>query len=182
MSKVRGPGCRMRALRQLAPAPRPPCAALRPPGTGGPAMCVRTVPFLAGEAWPGHSRAVMAEGSDFEEAKPDNLDARRLDIPMRPDNRADSEDLRLSGAVCRFELVRGGGDGEVARLAELQHGHIHLHQLRAAGIGKNAVAHRVRTGRLHATLPCIYLVGRPQTDVFGRMMAAALHFKGDALI
>ena len=101
---------------------------------------------------------------------------------MRPDNRADSEDLRLSGAVCRFELVRGGGDGEVARLAELQHGHIHLHQLRAAGIGKNAVAHRVRTGRLHATLPCIYLVGRPQTDVFGRMMAAALHFKGDALI
>jgi len=74
------------------------------------------------------------------------------------------------------------GDAEIARLAELQHGHLHLHQLRAAGIKRGAVAHRVRTGRLHPTLPSVYLVGRPQRDVLGRMMATALYFRGDALV
>ena len=42
--------------------------------------------------------------------------------------------------------------------------------------------HRVRTGRLHRTLPGVYLVGRPHADSFGRMMAAALYFRGDALV
>lgn len=31
-------------------------------------------------------------------------------------------------------------------------------------------------------LPGVYLVGRPQRDVFGRMMAAALYFRGDGLV
>lgn len=88
----------------------------------------------------------------------------------------------MAGAVCSFELVRGTGDGEVARLAELQHGHVHLYQLRGAGIGRNALAHRLRTGRLHATLPGVFLVGRPQRDLLGRIMAAALYLKGDALV
>jgi very-short-patch-repair endonuclease len=44
------------------------------------------------------------------------------------------------------------------------------------------VAHRVATGRLHLVLPRVYLVGRPQRDALGRMMAAALYFKGDALV
>lgn len=71
---------------------------------------------------------------------------------------------------------------EVARLAELQHGHVHLYQLRAAGIGKNALAHRLRSGRLHATLPCVFLVGRPQSDLLGRMMAPALYCRGGGLV
>ncbi|MDE3131657.1 MAG: DUF559 domain-containing protein [Acidobacteriota bacterium] len=71
----------------------------------------------------------------------------------------------------------------MSRLAELQHGHIHRLQLSAAGIGRHALAHRIRTGRLHATtLRGVYLVGRPQPDAAGRMMAAALYFKGDGLV
>ncbi len=88
----------------------------------------------------------------------------------------------LSGSIIRFEQVRGRGDAEIARLAELQHGHVHLHQLRAAGIKRGAILHRIQTGRLHATLPAVYLVGRPQRDVLGRMMAAALYFRGDGLV
>lgn len=67
-------------------------------------------------------------------------------------------------------------------MAEMQHGHIHLYQLRTAGIKRGAVVHRIDTGRLHAVLPGVYLVGRPQTDLLGRMMAAALYFRGDALV
>lgn len=78
--------------------------------------------------------------------------------------------------------MRGAGDAAVALLAERQHGHVHRDQLGAAGIGRHAIAGRVRAGRLHAALPGVYLVGRPRTDVVGRMMAAALHFRGDRLV
>ncbi len=89
--------------------------------------------------------------------------------------------MALQGGVCRFELVRGTGDVEIARLAELQHGHVHRKQLQAAGIGRNALAHRLRSGRLHLTAPSVYLVGRPRSDELGRIMAATLHFKGDGV-
>jgi very-short-patch-repair endonuclease len=74
------------------------------------------------------------------------------------------------------------GDGEIGRLAELQHGHIHLQQLQIAGVGRHARAHRLRNGQLHATLPSVFLVGRPKPTELGRIMAAALCFKGDALV
>jgi len=74
------------------------------------------------------------------------------------------------------------GDAEISRLAELQHGHVHRIQLRAAGLGRGAVSNRLATGRLHRSLPSVYLVGRPGADAAGREMAAALHFRGDALI
>ena len=124
----------------------------------------------------------MKANPDFEEAQPRNLKRSEADCAGRPENRTDSRKLQIGGSVCAFEPVRGTGDAEVARLAELQHGHVHVHQLRGAGIGKNAVARRVANGQLHVTLPRVYLVGRPQADVFGRMMAAALYFKGDGLI
>jgi very-short-patch-repair endonuclease len=124
----------------------------------------------------------MAAKRDVQAAQIEYLGGRTPEFRGRPEKRTDSGSLELGGAVIRFELVRGTGDAEVARLAELQHGHVHLHQLRAARIGRNALAHRVRTGRLHATLPRVYLVGRPQRDLLGRMMAAALYFRGDALV
>lgn len=67
------------------------------------------------------------------------------------------------------------------RLSDLQHGRIHLEQLRAAGIGANALAHRLRTGRLRRVLPSVYAVGRAESEFLGRSMAAVLHFKGDAV-
>lgn len=70
----------------------------------------------------------------------------------------------------------------MARLAELQQGHVHVRQLRAAGIGKSGLARRLRGGGLHAVLPGVYLVGRPHRDLRGRSMAGALYMKGDALV
>ncbi len=99
-----------------------------------------------------------------------------------PENRHLFSQSRLAGSIVGFEPVRGRGDLEVMRLAECQHGHLHLAQLRAAGIKHTARAHRVRTGQLHRVLPSVYLVGRPQRMVAGRVMAAALYFRGDALV
>lgn len=124
----------------------------------------------------------MAETGNVEAVQIEHLGGQTPDIRERPENRTDPGSSVLRGVVIRFELVRGVGDAEVARLAELQHGHVHLHQLRAAGIQRNALAHRIRVGRMHPVLPRVYLVGRPQRDVIGRMMAAALYFRGDALV
>jgi very-short-patch-repair endonuclease len=58
---------------------------------------------------------------------------------------------------------------------------MHLHQLRAAALGRHAVAHRVKTGRLRRVFPSVYAVGQAESEFFGRTMAAVLRFKGDAL-
>jgi very-short-patch-repair endonuclease len=92
------------------------------------------------------------------------------------------EKSRLSGSVCRFEQVRGSGDLEVARLAGLQHGCVHRRQLLAAGIGRWAITHRLRTGRLHTLHTNVFLVGRATPERFTAAMAAALHFRGDAVL
>lgn len=101
---------------------------------------------------------------------------------MAREKRQPLSGLALSGSIVRFAHVRGAGDGEISRLAELQHGHVHLHQLWAAGLKRGAISRRVQSGRLHLVLPRVYLVGRPHSDALGRMMAAALYFRGDAVI
>ncbi len=119
---------------------------------------------------------------ESEQAEPRKLERPTADRAVRLENRTDPSKLRLQGAVCAFEAVHGTGDAEVMRLAELQHGHVHLHQLRMAGIGKTAVATRVRSGWLQLALPRVYRVGHLRRDPFGPMMAAALYFRGDGLV
>jgi hypothetical protein len=67
--------------------------------------------------------------------------AAREDRSESHENRTLPSDLRLAGTVCQFLHVEGRGDGEVARLAGLQHGHIHRQQLYAAGMGRSAITH-----------------------------------------
>ncbi len=124
----------------------------------------------------------MTEIADAERAQTDNLYPEKPDRSQAHENRADSGGLALSGPLCRFKHADGVGEAEVNRLAELQHGHVHISQLRAAGIGRSALSHRVRTGRLHRTLPGVYLVGPQRWDLRGRMMAAALYFRGHGVI
>jgi very-short-patch-repair endonuclease len=114
-------------------------------------------------------------------AVPDKPHASHALLRKPFEKRTVSEPPALTGAVCRFEPVRGTGDAEVMRLAELQHGHLHLHQLRAAALGRHAVAHRVKTGGLRRVFPSVYSVGHAETEFLGRAMASVLHFKGDAL-
>jgi Transcriptional regulator, AbiEi antitoxin len=52
-------------------------------------------------------------------------------------------------------------DAVVARVAARQRNLVTFAQLLAAGLSRNAVAHRVRTGRLHRVLHAVYAVGTP---------------------
>src|SRR5262245_3359410 len=65
------------------------------------------------------------------------------------------------------------GDRAVASLARSQRGVVTTAQLADAGIGKNAVAHRVANGRLTRVLRGVYRVGPIQAP-FAPEMAALL--------
>ena len=65
-------------------------------------------------------------------------------------------------------------DLAVARVATRQHGNITRRQLLACGLDDEAMAHRVRTGRLFRVYRGVYSVGRPPTTPLERAAAAVL--------
>src|SRR5215211_9371432 len=65
-------------------------------------------------------------------------------------------------------------DRLVATLADAQHGVVARRQLRDAGLGKDAIDHRVGCGRLHVAHRGVYAVGRSSLSREGRWMAAVL--------
>jgi hypothetical protein len=67
-----------------------------------------------------------------------------------------------------------GPDQAIARLADDQHGNVSYAQLRAIGLSHNAIAHRVKTGRLHRVYRGVYSVGRPPKTAHEHAMAAVL--------
>jgi very-short-patch-repair endonuclease len=68
------------------------------------------------------------------------------------------------------------------RLAERQLGFVHRLQLRAAGLGRGAIEHRVARRWLHPYHRDVYLVGRRLLERLGLAMAAVLHFRGRAVV
>ncbi len=81
------------------------------------------------------------------------------------------------------QVRRGQGEAEVLRLAAIQHGHVHRRQLLEAGIGRGAIAHRLRTGWLSEPFPSVYrIAGAPHASRLGRAMAAVLLFRGSAIV
>jgi very-short-patch-repair endonuclease len=80
------------------------------------------------------------------------------------------------------EHVRGRGEREAERLADLQAGLLTRDQLRAAGFGRGAIRHRLTNGRLHPYHPGVYLLGRPSREPLADEMAAVLLFKGFAVL
>jgi hypothetical protein len=65
-------------------------------------------------------------------------------------------------------------EGEVARLAEKQHGVVGRGQLVGVGLSESAVDHRVAMGRLHPVARGVYAVGYRGISQLGRSMAAVL--------
>ena len=69
------------------------------------------------------------------------------------------EDLNRAGVryvlIGGIALIRHG----VAQRATLQHGVVSRDQLRALGIGEDAIDYGARTGRLHPVFPAVYAVG-----------------------
>lgn len=88
----------------------------------------------------------------------------------------------LDGRVWVPERVRGTGEREVTRLAGSQRGFVSRQQLIAAGLSRDAIAHRLHTGWLTADLPGIYLVGRATIEPLGREAATVLYFAGHGVL
>ena len=65
-------------------------------------------------------------------------------------------------------------DGRIAELAEAQHGVVARRQLLALGLGREAIAVRLRTGRLHQMHRGVYSVGHVVHTQEARWMAAVL--------
>jgi very-short-patch-repair endonuclease len=70
----------------------------------------------------------------------------------------------------------------VWRLVRRQHGVITRGQLLELGLTRHAIEHRVEAGRLHLIHRGVYVVGRPELDVYGRCMAAVLACGPRALV
>jgi hypothetical protein len=70
--------------------------------------------------------------------------------------------------------LRASPDMLIVAIADRQYGVISTRQLRDAGLDKDHVLHRVRTGRLHHVHRGVYAVGRRGLTHHGRWMAATL--------
>lgn len=71
-------------------------------------------------------------------------------------------------------LQTRGADWTIARLAEAQHGVVGRRQLDERGVGRDGIAHRLATGRLHRLHPGVYAVGHRAFGAAGSYMAAVL--------
>lgn len=70
----------------------------------------------------------------------------------------------------------------VWEVARRQHGVVARRQLVELGLGKEAILHRVRSGRLHAIWPWVYAVGRRELTQRGVWMATVLSCGRGALL
>lgn len=82
------------------------------------------------------------------------------------------------GARCPPELT---GDAAIAHLSSQQHGVVSLDQLRASGLSRSAVGHRVRQHRLHRLHRRAYAVGHRAVGPHGRVLAAVFALGPGAL-
>lgn len=71
---------------------------------------------------------------------------------------------------------------ELWELVRRQHGVVARRQLLELGLSSDAIAHRIKVGRLHPVWRGVYSVGRPEVSRHGRLMAAALKCGPAALL
>jgi very-short-patch-repair endonuclease len=71
-------------------------------------------------------------------------------------------------------MLHSARGGRVWELAARQHGVVARAQLLALGVSRNAIEHRLATGRLYLLWRGVYAVGRPQVTRQGRWMAVVL--------
>jgi hypothetical protein len=86
-------------------------------------------------------------------------------------------------AVCpeiEGECRSGSVDAVIAAIAARQHGVIARIQLMRLGLGRKAIDHRVKLGRLHVIHRGVYAVGHARLTIHGRWMAAVLATGEDA--
>jgi very-short-patch-repair endonuclease len=74
------------------------------------------------------------------------------------------------------------GDPAVARVAAAQYGVVTRGQLVAAGLGRGAIGHRIKRGRLHRVHRGVYLLGHAVPPPLAREMAAVLAVGDQAVL
>jgi very-short-patch-repair endonuclease len=82
----------------------------------------------------------------------------------------------------RESLREPGWDGEITALARRQYGVVGREQLLAMGLGKDAIQHRIASGRLHRQYAGAYAVGHEVIPREGRWMAAVLASGSEAVL
>jgi very-short-patch-repair endonuclease len=97
-------------------------------------------------------------------------------------NRVHEPKLPVAAAVWAAEQVRGRGDREISRIADVQKGFAQREQLFRAGFGRGSIAYRLSTGRLRERYRGVYLVDRLSPDPLGEEWAAVLYFGGHAVL
>jgi very-short-patch-repair endonuclease len=80
------------------------------------------------------------------------------------------------------DQVAARADVLVANLAARQWGVVHVGELRACGLNPEAIAHRVRTGRLHPMYRAVYAVGHANPAREGWWLAAVKASRRDAVL
>src|SRR3954454_6014197 len=80
------------------------------------------------------------------------------------------------------EVTERSRDARIAALAGRQHGVVAGRQLRAVGVGPDAITYRRRSGRLHEVHRGVYAVGHSVLTMRGRWMAAVLAAGPDAVL
>lgn len=78
--------------------------------------------------------------------------------------------------------MRRKGETEIRRVASRQCGLVLREQLMAAGVAPGAIAHRVGNGSLAVMHRGVYLVGHDALAPYAREMAAALRYRGRAVL
>jgi very-short-patch-repair endonuclease len=83
-------------------------------------------------------------------------------------------------------IQRGPGERERSQrawaLAKRQHAVVTRQQLLGLGYSRQAIEHRLRSGRLYAVRTGVYAVGRAELSDYGRWMAAVLACGGGAVL
>lgn len=88
----------------------------------------------------------------------------------------------IAADVWSLEAVRGRGDSEVARIAELQRGIVARSQLLQAELSPAAIKHRLKVGQLHPLYPGVYVFGRPRLEPLAAATAAVIHAQGGGVL
>lgn len=89
------------------------------------------------------------------------------------------DDLRQTQ---REEAREPGRDARMSALAERQHGVVARRQLKAIGLGKDAIQHRIASGRLRPLHHGVYAVGHRLVPKQGWWMAAVLASGPEAVV
>jgi very-short-patch-repair endonuclease len=100
----------------------------------------------------------------------------------RPEHRLEKGANQKVWSLLIAMASRSDRNSAIWQLVRRQHGVITRSQLLELGLSKAAIAHRLRTGRLHRLHRGVYVIGGRKVDCLARWMAAVLACGRDAVL